>query len=96
MNLIWIALLFTLFSTVPQLIQLIQTKEARDFNTESQYLAIIANTLIAIESFRGGDLAALVLACWLITYRFIILCYKMYPPPGIVTEKETMGDFSCR
>lgn len=92
-NLIWLALIFTLFSTFPQLLQIIQTKETRDFNLESQCLALVSNVLIAIESFLGGDIAALILSVWLCIYRLVIIYYKLYPPGGIVIRNQEEGEF---
>lgn len=92
-SLVWLALVVSMISTIPQIIQIIRTKEARDFNTTSQYLAILSNFLIAAESLRGGDIAALTLASWLIVYRIIILYYKLYPPPGILIRNQVEGEF---
>ena len=80
MNLVWIALVVSLFSTIPQVLQIVRTKEARDFNTTSIYLAMLSNTLIGAEALRRGYNATLVLSVWLIVYWFIILYYKLYPP----------------
>lgn len=92
-NLVWFALVVTVFSTIPQLFQIIQTKEARDFNTTSIYLAILANTLIGVEALRRGYTATLVLSLWLIAYWGIILSYKLYPPSGIVIRDKIEGEF---
>jgi uncharacterized protein with PQ loop repeat len=89
-NLIWLALVVTVFSTIPQLLQIIRTKEARDFNTTSIYLAMVSNTLIGIEALRRGYNATLVLSMWLITYWGIILYYKLYPP---VIRNQEEGEF---
>jgi uncharacterized protein with PQ loop repeat len=77
-NLVWIAFGVSVLSTIPQLVQIIQTKEARDFNLVSVYMALIANTLIGIEALRRGHNATIVLSLWLIIYWVIILYYKVY------------------
>jgi uncharacterized protein with PQ loop repeat len=87
MNLVWIALVVSLFSTIPQLLQIFRTKEARDFNTTSIYLAMLSNTLIGVEALRRGYNATLVLSVWLIVYWSIILYYKLYPPTGIIMDR---------
>jgi uncharacterized protein with PQ loop repeat len=92
-NFIWLALVVTMFSTIPQLLQIVETKEARDFNTTSIYLAMLSNTLIGVEAFRKGYKATFVLSLWLITYWIIILWYKLYPPEGIVLRTEEEGEF---
>lgn len=92
-NLVWFALVVTVFSTIPQLFQIIQTKEARDFNTTSIYLAMLSNTLIGIEALRIRHTATLVLSIWLVAYWGIILSYKLYPPQGIVIRNPDEGEF---
>lgn len=92
-NLVWLALVVTVFSTIPQLFQIIRTKEARDFNTTSIYLAVVSNALIGIEALRRGYTATLVLSLWLIFYWAIILSYKLYPPSGIVIRTQQEGEF---
>jgi uncharacterized protein with PQ loop repeat len=76
-NLVWVALLVSLLSTIPQLRQIFKTKEARDFNLTSIYLALLANTLIGVEALRRGQNATLVLSVWLIVYWITILYYKV-------------------
>lgn len=92
-NLVWLALVVTVFSTIPQLSQIVQTKEARDFNTTSIYLAMLSNTLIGMEALRRGYTATLILSLWLIAYWSIILSYKLYPPSGIVIRSQKEGEF---
>lgn len=92
-NLVWFALVVTVFSTIPQLLQIMTTKEARDFNTTSIYLAMLSNTLIGVEALRRGYTATLVLSLWLVTYWAIILSYKLYPPSGIVIRNQEEGEF---
>lgn len=78
-NLVWIALGVSLVATIPQLIQVIQTKEARDFNTISIGLSLLANSLIGLEAFRRGYTATIVLSAWLLVYWSILLSYKLRP-----------------
>lgn len=92
-NLVWFALVVTVFSTIPQLFQIIQTKEARDFNTTSIYLAMVSNGLIGLEALRRGYTATLILSLWLISYWSIILSYKLYPPQSIVIRNSEEGEF---
>lgn len=75
-SLVWIALGVNLVATIPQLLQIIQTKEARDFNTTSIYLSILANSLIGVEAIRKKQMATLLLSVWLILYWSTILSYK--------------------
>lgn len=82
MSLVWLALLVSMIATIPQVIQVMKTKEARDFNKTSIYLSLVANTLIGMEAYRTGSPATIVLSIWLFTYWSIILCYKLYEPEG--------------
>jgi uncharacterized protein with PQ loop repeat len=92
-NLVWIALVVTVFSTIPQMLQVVKTKEARDFNTTSIFLAMIANTLIGIEALRKGYTATVVLSIWLLTYWALISYYKLYPPTGVIIRSQKEGEF---
>ena len=78
-NLIWLALAVIMIATIPQLLQIIQTKETRDFNTTSILLSLFANTLIGIEALQRGSIATTILAAWLFVYWSIILSYKLMP-----------------
>jgi uncharacterized protein with PQ loop repeat len=77
LNLVWAALIVSVLATIPQLRQIFKTKEARDFNLTSIYLALLANTLIGVEALRRGQNATLVLSVWLIVYWITILYYKV-------------------
>ncbi len=92
-NLVWGALIVSLLATIPQLAQVIRTKEARDFNTKSIFLSLLANSLIGIEAIRRGYTATTVLSVWLIVYWAILLYYKLYPPPSIVLRNQAEGEF---
>ena len=91
-NLVWLALVVSMIGTIPQLLQVMRTKEARDFNTTTIYLAMLSNGLIGVEALRRGYTATIVLSAWLIAYWAIILSYKLYPPSGIVIRNEE-GEF---
>ena len=92
-NLVWIALAVSMVATIPQLRQVMQTKEARDFNTTSILLSLLANTLIGLEALRRGYTATVVLSAWLLIYWSILLSYKLYPPRGIVLRTQSEGEF---
>jgi uncharacterized protein with PQ loop repeat len=92
-NFVWLALVVTVVSTIPQILQIIKTKEARDFNTTSIYLAMLSNGLIGFESLRRGYTATLILSLWLISYWGIILSYKLYPPQDIIIRNQEAGEF---
>ena len=78
-SLVWIALVVSLMATIPQLIQIVETKEARDFNTTSLYLSVLANLLIGAEAIRSGQTASLALSAWLVVFWLTILSYKLKP-----------------
>jgi uncharacterized protein with PQ loop repeat len=92
-NLVWAALAVSVFSTVPQLLQIIKTQEARDFNTLSVFLSMLSNSLIGIQATRIGDRAALALSMWLFVYWSIILSYKLFPPTNIILRSQGEGEF---
>ena len=77
-NLVWIALAISLVATIPQLVQVIQTKEARDFNTTYLLLSLLANGLIGIEAYQRGAKPMIALSAWLFVYWAIILGYKVH------------------
>ena len=76
-SLVWIALVVNLIATIPQLAQIVKTGEARDFNTTSITLSLIANLLIGMEAVRRRQPATMVLSVWLIIYWLVILSYKL-------------------
>ena len=78
-SLVWIALVVSLMATLPQLLQIIETKEAGDFNTTSLYLSVLANLLIGVEAIRSGNTAMSALSAWLVVYWLTILSYKLKP-----------------
>lgn len=92
-NLVWAALGVSVFSTVPQLLQIIKTGEARDFNTLSVFLSMVSNSLIGIQAIRTGQKAALALSVWLFLYWSIILSYKLFPPTSIILRSQAEGEF---
>jgi hypothetical protein len=77
LNLIWLALVVTVLATGGQLQQVIQTHEARDFNTQSILLSLLANGLIGLEAVRRGHTAIAALSAWLLVYWSILLWYKL-------------------
>jgi uncharacterized protein with PQ loop repeat len=90
---VWGALVISVIATLPQLWQVIQTNEARDFNTTSIVLSLVANTLIGAEAVRRGATATIVLTIWLLAYWAILLWYKLSPPPGIVLRNQVEGEY---
>jgi uncharacterized protein with PQ loop repeat len=78
-NLVWIALVVSLVATLPQLLQVVRTKEARDFNTTSMLLSLVANTLIGFEAFQRGAMPMVALSAWFLVYWSILLSYKLRP-----------------
>lgn len=93
LSFVWGALVVSVIATVPQLLQVIQTREARDFNTTSILLSLVANTLIGLEAVRRGATATIVLTIWLLAYWAILLWYKLALPPGIVLRTSEGGEY---
>jgi uncharacterized protein with PQ loop repeat len=80
MNIVWVALVVSVLATIPQLAQLVRTREARDFNLTSIYLAMLANVLIGVDAIRRGHNPMIVLSVWLIVYWAIVLYLKKEHP----------------
>lgn len=62
--------------TIPQLLQLVRTKDASDFNVYMLALNMIGNMLLVAHGYRSGDRGILGLACWGLFYNATVMAFK--------------------
>lgn len=80
MNFSWIALLLSLFATLPQLYQTITTGLVRDHNEWSPRIAIVANFFLALHGYTRKDYGLVLFGLWFILFNSVILYYKSLTP----------------
>jgi hypothetical protein len=75
MNLSWIAFVFGVVATFPQMYQTLSTGILRDHHPWTPVLALVGNFFLALHGYYRKDYGLMILGAWFMMYNAVLTQY---------------------
>ena len=80
MNYSWIAVILSVFATLPQIYKTVSTGSVKDHSEWTPVIAFVSNIFIALHGYIRKDYGLVFFGLWFMMYNSVLIYYKQLAP----------------